>query len=243
MAITFFGYGMNPTTDPWTLSIWTTDPLPITPPSSMQAGDLVYMVWYVRWVWWTINVSATWWQTRESLTYSSEWTTNAKRAFRCIFNGTWSANPSMIYWTAWICTTWVLIVFRPTSPTNTWWVDVSESNWTYTAPSYVITIWSAGIITTKPSTVTIAFWWTNNDAVWGNLTWTWRSKTSLLWQYRNQAWSDTSITFAYNIQSSAGTLNSVSQEQTSATWTSWITSYISFYEEAETTNTNFLALF
>ena len=98
----------------------TANPTAIVPPRGMKAGDLVIMVGQQRATGaTTLAVSATGGQT---------WTTEASlngtslvsaRIFWCVFNGTWTANPSVSF-TATTCNSAYMMVFRPSYRGRGW---------------------------------------------------------------------------------------------------------------------------
>lgn len=93
MAISFYGQKWVPATDNATTPLGSATPHAITPPASMTAGQVVLVFVTAR------NntapaVSETGGQTWTSHTQNTNGTTIIGRLFSCVFNGTWSANPS-----------------------------------------------------------------------------------------------------------------------------------------------------
>ena len=220
--ITFFGAASNPADN----GSVAASPLAVTPPSSMTTGDLVVVYLQQRGTA-TITQSETGGQTwtATDVKYQVN-TTNTIRSFYCVYNGTWSADPSWAF-TATNSTTAVMLVFRPSSTSSTWDIDTGI---TYATPATAATVSITGITPVNDNNVTIAQWATNDDNTWGTLTGTNWSKTSLSAQYRNTAGTDLSMTFAYQIQSTAAATNNVSQTQLTLGNDQTGTSIISFYE-------------
>lgn len=209
MAATFFGYAIVPTTDDGTN---TADPTSITPPSSMEAGDLVILVATARAVGLlttypqiTNNGGQSWSEAAAEDTGS-----NTGKIFWCRYDGTWDANPSVTFNDT-SCNTLSMLVFRPTTGTNIWTLEDGTAT-SFTAPSspYTVTISSR---TTTNACVVVGVWTTQDNNTWGSLSGTGWSKTSLPAQERNSSGQDFSHTWAYNIQTSAGATNAVSQNQ------------------------------
>lgn len=93
MAISFFGETWVPAADNSTTPLGSSTPHAITPPASMVAGQVVLVFVVAR------NntdpaVSEAGGQTWTSHASNVNGTTIIGRLFSCIFNGTWSANPS-----------------------------------------------------------------------------------------------------------------------------------------------------
>lgn len=239
MPITFFWESFHPSD--WSSNATST--ITLTPPASMQSGDLVVMQWFAKNNW-TISISEAWWQTRTTLSAHTSWTVQAMRMFRCVFNWTWSANP-IISLTATGGTSASMLVFRPSITWSDRAVNNAISNSNYaniTSSPYTVTV--TGVTTTQPSTVALA---TRSDRVW-TITWsslsgTWRDKTWLISEYNNTSWL--CITHAYQIKTTAWATNDVSQNRSASwSWTIWMRSIISFYEIApETATGNFIPFF
>lgn len=205
MTIAFFGVATSPADN----SGLTGPTVTLTPPASMQDGDLVFVSVRYRASTGTITNSVTGGQAWTAETQYD--TTNIRaRAFWCRFNGTWAANPEFTITTGTNAIDAQMLVFRPTSAAYTWSLDAAPATATYTAPSTPFTVTRAGRDTVAPSTVTIAGWHSVDNNTWGTLSGTGWSKTSLGAQYRN---TNNSSTWAYNIRTSQGTVVDVSQNQ------------------------------
>ena len=204
-TITYFGSASTPADN----GTNTTDPTAVTPPASMQSGDLVILFAEAR-----ANVtpamSATGGQTWNALTTTHNGTTTTTRMFWATFNGTWSANPSVSFGST-TNNTVVMHVFRGSSTSTIWAIDASESAASYSAPSSPYTVTILGITTNSNNALIIASWGSQDDNTWGNLTTGWTVLGDA--QYRNTSGSDTSLTFAYKIQATAGQSGSVSKDQ------------------------------
>ena len=96
MAIAFFGQTWVPATDNATTPLASSTPIAVTPPASMVAGQVVIMVaTYLD----ATNASAI------SATGGQSWTSETNnvttglgtRLFSCVFNGTWTADPSVAF--------------------------------------------------------------------------------------------------------------------------------------------------
>lgn len=224
MAATFFGYAINPTTDDGTN---TADPTAVTPPGSMAAGDLVILWATCRTASATLAISAAGGQTWNS--EDSATSTNiTSRLFWCRYNGTWSANPSVSFG-ATTCNSVSMLVFRPTTGTNLWALDQGESVNSYAAPGSPYTVTITGQTTTHIS-VAVALWSSTDNNTWGTLSGTGWVKTSLPAQNRNSSGQDTSQTWAYQIQTSSGATNNVSQNQATLGGDLGIAAIACFYE-------------
>lgn len=186
----------------------TLDPTDITPPFGIESGDLVLMIGQQRAASVTLAVSNAGGQT---------WTTEAAisttnqtaRLFWCVFNGTWSANPSVDF-SATTCNSVQMHVFRPTAADYIWAVNVAQVELDIAAAA---TQTITGQTTTgSDTTITIAGWFTADDNTWGTLSGTdWNVLGDA--QYRNTSGTDQSANYAYKIQTSAAATGNVSKTQ------------------------------
>lgn len=213
-AITYYGSASTPSDN----SSNNADPTAVTPPSSMQAGDLVIMI--------ASNAELL---SAPTLAISNaggqSWTALTQRnnsilkvnVFWCRYNGSWSANPSVSFGSGYNNTV-TMHVFRPTGTNYKWEIDVSESSGTFSAPSsspYTVTI--TGVTTQTDGALVFAAWSCDSSITWGSLTSGWSTPGSS--QYRN-TWGifyKQSLTAAYLVKSSAGATGNVSKNQ-SAAW-------------------------
>lgn len=209
MAITFFGSA----TSPADLGTNAAAPVTVTPPASMVAGDLVVVVAAKGTTALSFSVSTDggqiWYQfgNQNNGTISSS-------MFWCRFNGTWGANPQFTRSGSNTTSAFsaVMNVFRPTTGSNLWGIDVGENYATYTVVGTTKTI--TGVTTAHASTVTFAAWVCTNTISWGSLSGT--GWTRVTGNFRNSSSSALSLSFAYNIKTSAGATNNVSQTQSGA---------------------------
>jgi hypothetical protein len=105
-----------------------------------------------------------------------------------------------------------MYVYRPSSPTSQWAIDIAATNTSSGTNPNSIT----GITTTAPNTVTMAFWSSAATNTWGTLTGTGWSKTGLSNQIRNTT-TGQSHTAAYSINATATTVANVAQTQSATT--------------------------
>lgn len=213
MAITLFGSVSVPT-DPGTNAASPTA-FANPPIASMTTGDLVFVWAWSRTASSTIAVSNAGGQTWNSFTsQSSANATLSVNAFWCRFNGTWSAAPSFSFSGTLNNTNVYMIVFRPTNTSCTWAVSTAKTG-VFTDKVAAATFTITGWTNTQPgNNVNIGVWCTDDDNTWGTLSGTNWVKTSLAAQIRNTSGSDSSASFAYQIQSAPAATNNVSQTET-----------------------------
>lgn len=192
----------------------TTTPVVVTPPSGMMAGDLVFVTVVNGTSSGTVAVSQAGGQSWTSLTQQN--VTNCRtRSFWCVFNGTWSANPSFSGRTGTYALSARMLVFRPKNgAAASWVVDAAESSSTYTAPGSPYTVTIPSITTTVNGALVIATWSAADDNTWGSLagsTHTWTSVSPA--QVRCTSSANGSMTNAWMIDATAGATGTVSQNQ------------------------------
>lgn len=171
----------------------------VTPPAGLVAGDLVIIVAAYRGNA-ILNISNTGGQTWTALTQVASGTTNNSRMFYAIYNGTWSANPSVTVNSGTLALTVVMHVFRNVDPTSV--VEVAQVAGTFTAPASPYNVTVPGITTLNDGSMVFASVVTIDDNTWGIQTAGWSNPG--LAQYRNLSGSDISIATAYKIVSPAG---------------------------------------
>lgn len=168
----------------------------IIPPASMVSGDLVVIVAQMRTT--TTGLMAmsnTGGQTWTSETEGTPQNSQTVRIFWCVYNGTWSANPSVAFSAAsgTVAATAVMHVFREDVAGRTWSKDFGPLDAAEAAPSSPFTVSST---TNSPpggaQGFMIAGWAIADDNTFGTLTGTGWSFAGTN-QYRNQAGSDQSL--------------------------------------------------
>lgn len=225
-AITYFNSASSPADD----STNTSQTTSVTPPASMQDGDLVLLFALNRQGSQTLSISATGGQSWTALNGFDDGTIQG-RAFWCRFNGTWGADPSVTSTASPTSSQVVMHVFRPTTSTNTWAVDNTWSSASYSAPSSPFTVSRTGVTTTQASTVTIAMFASRDNNTWTN-------QTGASWivtgnnQYRNSSSTGTSLSFAHAIQIVAGATGTVTKDQGTLGGDAGFTGRVSFAESA-----------
>jgi hypothetical protein len=205
MAITYFGSASTPADN----GTNTANPTVVTPPGSMQAGDLVLMIAQARASSGTLAISQAGGQTWTSQTQQNQ-TLCRIRLFWCRFNGTWSANPSVSMGSA-LCNIVVMHVFRPSNTSNAWAVDVAQVSSNFSAPGSPYTVTIPEITTNTDGTLVFAAWASTDDNTWDSLTGGWSTPGSA--QYRNTSGSAASQTHAYKVMATAGDSGDVSKNQ------------------------------
>jgi hypothetical protein len=204
----------------------------VTPPASCVEGDLVVLFSYYRLTPGTVTetMSETSGQTWNALAEFGA--TNATcKIFWCRFNGTWGSDPSVTITTGTNGMTVVMHVFRPTTGTNTWDVDVAQTELDFSAPSTPFTVTIVAPDTVAASTVAFAAWVTADDNSWTSIAGSGWVVTGGA-QYRNLTGQDASATFAHNIRTTQGALADVSKNQTTVTGDAGTTAIVVFKEEA-----------
>lgn len=185
----------------------TADPTAVTPPAGMKAGDLVFMIGDARIASLTLAISQAGGQTWTTHAAISA-TTKSVRVFTCVFNGTWSANPSVSFGST-TCNSVYMHVFRAPGTVHAWSVNQAQVASSDTTDPFSIT----GQTTTGSNpTVTMAGWHSPDDNTWGTLTGTGWEVTGVP-QYRNTSGSDQSASFAHKVQTAAGATGNVGKSQ------------------------------
>ncbi len=188
----------------------TANPTTITPPASMQDGDLAIIIAGNGGASGNPAITNTGGQTWTALTQRNATNTRVN-VFWARFNGTWSASPTV---TLGATTNNIVVmhVFRPTGTNYYWEIDVAESSNTYAAPSSPYTITINGITTQTAGALVFAVWTCRDDNTWTSLTAGWSTPGSA--QYRNTSGTtDQSVTAAYQIFASATSTGNVSKTQ------------------------------
>jgi hypothetical protein len=205
--------------------------LTITPPASMQAGDLVVVICHSR-------PSATW---SNAVTGGQTWTAETAyqssaagafcRIFWCVFNGTWAADPRFDCTVATV-TSAVMHVFRPDSAGKTWGIDVAQATTQFAAPTTPFTVTRTGLTNVNADTVTLACFHSGDDNTWGSMSGTgWVLSGSA--QYRNAAGTQSSCSFAHHLDGPAGSVvPNVSKNQATLGGDLGVTAIIAWYAYA-----------
>lgn len=188
-------------------------PISITPPSSMQFGDRVFVLVQHR----TAGAEQL---TRVTTTGGQKWglaaacdqAASGVAIWACVFNGTWAANPAFDDQggTATALTA-VMMVWRPSSTSKFVDVSVSPVRTAFSAPSTPFTVTAPAITTRKNDEVAIAVWASVDDNTYGSLTGGWTGIGTA--QYRNTTGSQQSMSLAYKGMASPGTTGAASQNQ------------------------------
>jgi hypothetical protein len=189
MAITFFNFASSPADNG---SQDDSADISVTPPASMVAGDFFWMLGLQRNATQTLTLDVDGGQTWTQEAMHSQ-TTRSFRAWWGRYNGLgWAANPAIgtdaVQSEAF---TLVMLVFRPTTGTNTWVSNVAEQINNFSGPSTPFDVTIPGQTTTVDSTVTIAAWMTNDNNSWSLQTGTWTALSTT--QFRNTFGSASSI--------------------------------------------------
>ena len=239
-APTFFGIATNPA-DNSTLAEPQTG-VAITPPASMQTGDLCIAIVYMMAgaAYGTLNATGgQTWNTNTS-NFQFQGSTAYHKIWWCTFNGTWSANPSWDFAAqsgTQACGVQML-VFRPDSTSKSWFVNLDPSWSQFAAPSTPFTVTVTGRTPTKTDTVTLARWYSDDDNTWGTLSGAGWSKTGTGAQYRNLGGIDCSQSYAYYLQGSSPTsTGNVSQNQATLGGDAGTTMTVVFYATSSTPQT------
>jgi len=213
-APTFFGVASNPAdngaaNEPTTLAV--------TPPASMVTGDLVVLIgWQRSTSLASMTLSADGGQKWETTVGVAQNTSSAK-VFWCQFDGVWTADPSIAFAAqgGTITSHVAMLVFRSANPIGAVWTLCNAFLGAAEASASPVVI--TGITPARPDNVTLAMWLITNISTWGTLSGVGWSKTGLTAQYRNTGGSDTSASFAYQLQGVAAPTNDVSQVPSTAT--------------------------
>lgn len=209
MAITYFGSASTPADN----GASNTSPTAVTPPASMVTGDLVIMTGLYRGSS-AVDMSEAGGQTWSAL-QSAASATLSQAAFWARYDGTWDANPSMSSSATTNGFTVVMHVFRPSAGENTWDVDVSVTEGTFSAPSTPFDVTITGITTLTNGSVVLATYCSSDDCSWTVQTAGWAHAGTN--QYRNTAGADSASSYVYQVFPSAGGTGDVLNRQSVVT--------------------------
>lgn len=232
-APTYFGSASNPADNGSQADNAT---VAVTPPGSMVYGDLVIFIGQVQ-----VNTpsSAMAISNAGGQSWSSasviQGTSNDQSfaVFWCQFNGTWSANPSIVFASesGTQPVTAIMHVFRP-DVVGTWAVDTAIAGGAEASASPVVI---DGITPVHEHAVVLAGWAIPNVSTWGTLSGAGWAVVATA-QYRNTAGSDQSSAFAYQLQRYPAATGNVSLVPSSAaagisfTMAWWNTGTVTFME-------------
>jgi hypothetical protein len=223
MAITYFGSAATPAP----AGSNTTDPVVVTPPGSMVAGQLIYVITGVRGGLTAVSVLEAGgqnWTTQTLVTDASI----SLQVHTAVFNGTWSADPS---WTGAGGDPFsgVMHVFSPTSgyvfnplPDT---AQAAGNGALPASPPYDVSI--ASVISGSASRVALFTW-----AVGANYGWTLQTggfTATGASHFNNTSGSGLSLSTAHLIQTGSGATGAV-VNQTTNTGVQYTTSSIAFTE-------------
>lgn len=184
----------------------------VTPPGSMAAGDLVIVTVNHRSGSATISNSGTGGQTWTPEAQVAVSGSGQMRRFWCRFNGTWDADPQFDTSShTGIAITLEMVVFRPTSASNTWASDVAQTN-SSTTPATPFDVVATGQVAIADSTVTVVSFATCQANTWALQTGGWANPDSIT-QRRNTTGTDISLSTGYLIQTSPGATGNVTNRQ------------------------------
>lgn len=201
---TFFGVASVPA-DNGTSAL---DPTAFSNPpvASMAAGDLCIIYAGKRNATGAISISNTGGQSWNSVgTKNGAFSINSANVLWCRFNGTWSAAPSVSFG-ATTCNSAVMLVFRPVTSTNYWYIIDPTSGFQWVDFSAAASLTSTGWTPSHNNTVNLSIVHTDDDNTFTFTGTNW-SKTSISAQYRNTSGTDQSISIAYQIQGTAAATN------------------------------------
>jgi hypothetical protein len=203
-----FGYSFSSNPYPDLGSQPTGPTSEVTPPGGMKSGDVALIFAYYRGNV-TLSISETGGQTWTALSQVTQGTTNTSGIFYTVFNGTWTANPSVTVGSGTSGLTVAMYVFRGVDPDNV--LDVPQSASGYTAPATPFDVTSTGITTNTDGAMVLAFWSSQDDNSWTVQTSGWMNLGG--GQIRNQAGTDNSISVAFKIVPTAGASGDVTNRQ------------------------------
>jgi PQQ-dependent dehydrogenase (s-GDH family) len=185
----------------------------LTPPASMQAGDLVIVYAQHRATGATLTMSTNTGQIWSTVTSVNNANNQSFFIFSCRYNGSWTNNPVISGGSGTVQLTAAMYVFRPSNANKGWTVNLGPTNTTGgTNPNTI-----AGGTTTIARTVSMAFWGSAGNNSWGTFSGTNWTKGTLPAQIRNAGTNSQSLSAAYQIRTSTGGTNSVTQTQSATT--------------------------
>ncbi|MEQ1797845.1 MAG: T9SS type A sorting domain-containing protein [Lacibacter sp.] len=218
-AQTFFGVSSTPAdggAQPGPTAI-------LVPPALMQAGDLVIIYGQYAASSAALSISVTGGQTWNSGTvYTTGGANQSIFISWCRFNGTWTLNP-VVSGPGVLGLTAIMYVYRPSSPSSLWGVNVVQLNANTATAAQTI----ASATTTLPRTVTMGFVANRSTNTWALTPAAGWVNANLTNQNINTVTGQTQAA-VYNIRATAGATGTVTLTQTSAVST--LRSRMSWYE-------------
>lgn len=201
----------------------------ITPPGSMVAGDRVIVVVQYRGNV-TMSVSQAGGQTWTNMIGSTNSGNVTLAIFECVFNGTWSANPTFTNTSGTNALTAVMHVFRP-SAGSSFRIDPTSATATspFSAPSTPFDVTaSASGGTLRDSVLWFLVWASDDDNTWSLQTAGWNTAGTA--QYRNTTGQDQSNSSAYKIFTAPPSTANVVNRQATLGGDPGIWIFVEFYE-------------
>ena len=188
----------------------STSPVVVTPPGAILTGDLVILVANSRVDSVTMSMSQTGGQIWTAQTNINS--SGSQRIFWARFDGAWTSNPSVAFNDP-TSTTVVMHVFRPSSGSNTWAIDVPQTSFSSVPFGKNDDVTIGGITTNTNDALVFATWTSTNNNQWILQTSGWTNAGG--GQYRNTASSDASQSSAYKVMPTVGSSGSVVNRQSS----------------------------
>jgi len=207
--VTFFGLASTPADN----AAQDSTTVSVVPPGSMRAGDLVLLIYGARSSLDNPSITTDGGQTWNALPNNQSSTGVTARLWWAQFNGTWGANPVLTGSNS-AAKTAYMAVFRPANPTDTWSYEGNYATDNFNAPVSPFDVThAAGITTVKNGALAVAVWLSADDNAWSLQTAGWANPGDLA-QVRNTQGSQTALSVAYKVMTTAGATGSVTNRQT-----------------------------
>lgn len=219
MPLSYFGAASNPASSPGT---GATSPVAVTPPASMAAGDLVILWGFTKTITaWTVSqAGGQTWNTIDANQIAS--TNRGLGIFWCIFNGTWSADPSLDTSVSQNITA-NMIVLRP-SAGETVALSVDGGGQNGSAPTTPFDVTMTGITTLEADEAVLAIVASADDNIWAVQTGGWTNRLAV----QNTSGTDAGTDTATMFKATAGATGDVVFRQTTNGGDVWIGRVFSF---------------
>ncbi len=180
----------------------------IVPPANIEVGDVVVLIAHYRGNV-ALSIGETGGQTWTSSTQQTNGTDNTARIFYAVFNGSWTANPSIRVTSGTLALTGVMHVFRYVDPGI---LDIPITSNSYASPNPPRNVPLPGVTTATDKSLVLAIWTSNDANAWSLQTSRWSFVSNS--QYRNQTGNRSSISTAYRVFLTAGdTGNIIGRQQ------------------------------